>query len=409
VQYSPHNASGSFYDVVIVGGGPAGAAAAALIATEGRKVLVLEKSHFPREKLCGEFISPECIAIFERLGVTEAVRKAGAMSIERMDLIVPGGKRVSIPASWFPGGVTGALGLTRARLDAILLSNASQSGAEVIEGLAASSFERSRHGFVVTAMDHESRTHRFFGKLLIDASGRGMTFFSNANFRKPSRSGQRWFATKVHLRGVTDLSSTGELYFFDQGYGGLTPVEPDSGGSRFNLCFLTTEARFKDASGDRTRLLESTLMTNPIARQRLAHAVPCDEWLGTGPIIYGSQVPPDGVIAIGDAGAFIDPFTGSGILLALTSAEVLASAIALECGSGEFETGAVFDRYRNLFRDATRWRFGATAFLRRLALSGVARRLVAPVLASQSRLTRLLTRATRQGGASVVHSDKRMT
>jgi 2-polyprenyl-6-methoxyphenol hydroxylase-like FAD-dependent oxidoreductase len=99
----PTRQSKTIHDVIIIGGGPAGATAAAFIASQGHKVLVLEKARFPREKLCGEFISPECVTIFERLGVDRAIRDAGARVIRRMDLIVPDGRRIEIPVSWFSG------------------------------------------------------------------------------------------------------------------------------------------------------------------------------------------------------------------------------------------------------------------------------------------------------------------
>ncbi len=56
-------------DVIIVGAGPAGAGAAIELASRGARVLIAEQKRFPREKLCGEFISPECLEHFERLGV----------------------------------------------------------------------------------------------------------------------------------------------------------------------------------------------------------------------------------------------------------------------------------------------------------------------------------------------------
>src|SRR2546430_15115802 len=65
--------SSSEYDVMIAGGGPAGASAAIHLAARGARVLLAEQKKFPRAKLCGEFISPECTPHFERLGVAEQI------------------------------------------------------------------------------------------------------------------------------------------------------------------------------------------------------------------------------------------------------------------------------------------------------------------------------------------------
>src|SRR2546423_1096738 len=64
------------YDVIIAGGGPAGASAATHLALRGARVLLAEQKKFPREKLCGEFISPECSLHFERLGVVDQIISA---------------------------------------------------------------------------------------------------------------------------------------------------------------------------------------------------------------------------------------------------------------------------------------------------------------------------------------------
>jgi len=63
------------YDVIIAGGGPAGASAAIHLATGGARVLLVEQKKFPRAKLCGEFISPECTPHFERLGVADQMSR----------------------------------------------------------------------------------------------------------------------------------------------------------------------------------------------------------------------------------------------------------------------------------------------------------------------------------------------
>src|SRR5688500_703104 len=69
------------YDAIIVGGGPAGASAAIDLASAGARVLVAERESFPREKLCGEFISPECLAHFGRLGVLGRKEQGGGARV----------------------------------------------------------------------------------------------------------------------------------------------------------------------------------------------------------------------------------------------------------------------------------------------------------------------------------------
>src|SRR5947209_12953274 len=125
--------SASFdFDVIIAGGGPAGASAAIHLATRGARVLLAEQKKFPRAKLCGEFISPECVLHFERLGVAEKILAAGPTNLTETVFYSRKGNRVGVPSAWF--GARGlALGLSRAEMDERLLRRAADCGVEVLE------------------------------------------------------------------------------------------------------------------------------------------------------------------------------------------------------------------------------------------------------------------------------------
>src|ERR1041384_2286353 len=142
------NTSASNYDVLIVGGGPAGASAAIRLALAGARVLLAEQKRFPRAKLCGEFISPECLAHFAELGVLAQMDAAGGARLSTTDFYTRRGRKVSVPSAWFgpdawvgnaqteanaPGAPHDALGLSRAEMDHRLLLRARAVGVEVLE------------------------------------------------------------------------------------------------------------------------------------------------------------------------------------------------------------------------------------------------------------------------------------
>src|SRR5689334_19992982 len=112
----------SDYDVIIAGAGPAGTSAAIHLATNGLRVLLVEQKKFPRAKLCGEFISPECQDHFQRLGVARQIVCSEAASISETVFYSSRGHHVSVPSNWFGGRM--ALGLSRAVMDDVLLKRA---------------------------------------------------------------------------------------------------------------------------------------------------------------------------------------------------------------------------------------------------------------------------------------------
>jgi menaquinone-9 beta-reductase len=381
------------YDAIIIGAGPAGSSVSALLAREGLRALLLEKSRFPREKLCGEFVTPNCLNVFNRLGVREQIFEAGAKIIDQWTLFAPDGRGVDVPMEWIADGHRHAIGISRARMDLILLECAKEAGVDVREGFHVSPRLIRENGttFIEGNADGET-VEQFSAPVVIDASGRNGVFSKQIAQRTSLLGGSRLFGCKVHLRAVEGMRGIGELFFYSNGYGGMCDVEND----RTNLCFITTEATLREAKGDRDKLLDLTMRSNPAARRRLRDAVVDGEWVGTGPITYGRRRHLPGVISIGDAGAFIDPFTGSGILLALGSAELAAEVIRHAFSEGVTDARAIAKRYDQLHRARFAWRFRACALLRAAAFNSTARNAMVSLLTRHHSLVKLLALTAKQ-------------
>src|SRR6185369_14188756 len=118
--------------VVIVGAGPAGSSLAIRLRKLGLPVSLIERYRFPRQKLCGEFISPECLNHFAELGVLDEMVSAGGDRVYETVFYETGGASISVPSRWFDESGF-ALSLSRARMDNILLERAKSSGAKVME------------------------------------------------------------------------------------------------------------------------------------------------------------------------------------------------------------------------------------------------------------------------------------
>src|SRR5262249_42039307 len=130
------------------------------------------------EKLCGEFITPECLNLFDRLGVRERMFDAGAQMIHQWTLFALDGRGVNVPMEWIADGHKHAIGLSRARMDSILLDRAREAGADVREGFHVSPnyFRKDELSLIEGSADGET-VERFAAPIVIDASGRNGVFW----------------------------------------------------------------------------------------------------------------------------------------------------------------------------------------------------------------------------------------
>ena len=309
------------YDVLIAGAGPSGASAAIHLAASGLKVLLVEQKKFPRPKLCGEFISPECQDHFQRLGVARSILCSEPASITETVFYSARGHHVGVPSSWFSERM--ALGLSRAVMDDVLLRRAAEAGADVIENGTVVGPQIAADAIRGISVRIGSKQHEFHAPLTIDATGRARILArktDHSHKQKPNL-----IAFKAHLQNTRVAPGACEIYFYRGGYGGLSSIEAGLS----NLCFIVSAEQVKRCHSDPDRVMREVVMQNPRAHETLASAFTASEWLSASWEHFGRQspAPAKGLLAIGDAAAFIDPFTGSGMLMALESGELAAQTI----------------------------------------------------------------------------------
>ena len=406
------------YDVIIVGGGPAGTSAAITLAQSGIRVLVLESKHMPRHKLCGEFIAPECYPTLARLGVKQQVLAEGSR-IASVSLTASSGRQVTAAIGRISDDGGFATGISRARFDQILFERAREVGATCIEGFVVKRclFDQRIPGGVEALSLRDGKIHRFLADFVIDASGRNSRLTVEDGERKGGRQGSRLYAFKSHLKRVDAIRDQVELYFFRNGYGGLSRVE----GGLVNLCFIASERIVKQAGGDFAEILNRTVMKNPVGRERLALAEIAGKWHSTGPLMFGTRrLSRDGVIAVGDAAGMIDPFTGTGVQIALRTGEMAAEAVIAAFAGDREDAGSealvsqterllpatrnrgvmlrrALDSYQRFYDQEFRRRMNASGLLRSVAFSPLVANALGVVLARMPRLAARILRATRSG------------
>ncbi len=324
------------FDLAVVGGGPAGASAAITAARMGASVGLFDLSDFPRQKVCGEFVSAESLALLRDLlrEHPRAERLFGDAPAISQARILLSGSCLATPIK------PPALSIPRYELDLLLWESAQQAGACAHKKCEVLSVDG--HGPFTLATAHGTVNAR----AVIVSAGR-WSRFSDSDVPP----GPKWIGLKAHY-GEPSPSRSTDLYFFDKGYCGVQPVASDV----VNVCAMVRS----DAA---TTLPEVLRLSPPLAR-RAEHWQPLMPVVSTAPLIYRKpQAVLDNVLLAGDAAGFIDPFAGDGISLALRGGQAAAESLlsfwhgqsSLETAAGRYKT--IYDRqFAPLIAAATRVR-----------------------------------------------------
>lgn len=377
-------------NALIAGAGPAGTSLAIRLAGLGVGVTLIDRDRFPRHKLCGEFISPECFTLFDELGVRRAVELLGGSHIRQTCFYSASGSIASVPTDWLGGGP--ALGLSRAALDNALLERAREAGVRILcetRLVGAKANGRKISAAVLRAADGTRSEAQ--ADLFIDATGRQAAFSAALGKRQGSRVGDaqpKYLAFKNHFVNALPEPETCEMYFFPGGYGGVNRIE----GDLFNFCFIVRN-RPGIARRAANLLQHEIIAQNLRARETMAAAVAVHDWIGVPVSLYGfgGRITADNLMYVGDAGAFIDPFTGSGILMALESARRAADCLAA--------ADLIIPKALRLYGARSRLEFGprllAASILRRAAFSQIWSSAAISLAGRFGNLRRFLAHSTR--------------
>ena len=326
---APTAAQGERCDVLVIGGGPAGATIAALLAAQGRDVLMLEKAHHPRFHI-GESLLPANVALFERLGVRDAVERIG-MRKWGVEFVSPDHAHQSLLEfgdAW-DKSMPYAWQVRRSELDELLFRHAQQRGARTQEGCRVREIRFDDEGATVEARLDDGARRSVRARFVVDASGRD-TFLANKLRSKQKNPKHNSAALFGHFTGAQRLPGRLEgnisIFWFAHGWFWLIPLA-DGSTSVGAVCWpYYLKSRDKPLAD----FFADTITLCPQLGERLANATLVGGTVhATGNYSYsGTHCSGERYLMLGDAYTFVDPVFSSGVYLAMQSAFEGAGVVA---------------------------------------------------------------------------------
>ena len=335
------------YDAIVVGAGPGGATAAAFMAESGLRVLLLDKSTFPRDKVCGDAISGKSVDVLRRLNLVDEVMQTRQVGSWGVTFGGPYGDEVAIPfTKELDKPVPPGFVCAREVFDQVLFEKAVQAGADVRQGVAVKKllWEDGR----VTGVEAEQQSLRgastlrplpltLHAPIVVGADGAYSVVAREVGMQQLD---ERHYCAglRAYYTGVTGFHRLNhvELHFVDEAIPGYFWIFPMADGrANVGIGMLSRAIKKKDV---RLKEVLAACVAHPRFRERFAGAEQVGPVRGWG-LPLGSKPRPmagDGWLLVGDAASLIDPFTGEGIGNAMIAGELAAKWTSRAKAEGDY-------------------------------------------------------------------------
>jgi len=342
------------HDVLIVGAGPAGSALAHFLARQGRDVLLMDKSPFPRDKTCGDGLTPRALAVLRTMGLLDTVAAAGCR-INGIHIFSPDGTKVSAPIPARGDLPQYLVVLPRFQLDDLLRQEAVAAGAAYGDRLEAVDVVREGDQIVGVRARGPDGEREVRARYTVLATGASTALVERAGLLSWEALFGR--AARGYYHGIGELSDYIEFHLESvplPGYGWVFPISATAANVGAGYFVRPGQPALRNSP----RQVLDDFLANPLMAGRVAGA------RVEGPIkgyplrfdFPTARLAFPGLLLIGEAAGMVNPLTGEGIDYALESAEVAAGALGEALAHGrrpaEVErdfTGAMRARFQRAF------------------------------------------------------------